>query len=55
LDYPTADFDRTIATNLRGVFLCSRAVLKGMYARGSGTIINIASIAGKVGTANRGA
>lgn len=55
LDYPTEEFDRTLATNLRGVFLCSRAVLKGMYARGSGTIINIASIAGKVGTANRAA
>ncbi len=55
VDYPTTEFDRILATNLRGVFLCSRAVLKGMYARGSGTIINIASIAGKVGTANRAA
>jgi 3-oxoacyl-[acyl-carrier protein] reductase len=32
-----------MATNLRGVFLCCRAVLPHMLARGSGRIINIAS------------
>jgi NAD(P)-dependent dehydrogenase (short-subunit alcohol dehydrogenase family) len=41
-----ADWDRVIATNLRGVFLCTRAVLPVMLEHGGGSIINIASIAG---------
>jgi 3-oxoacyl-[acyl-carrier protein] reductase len=36
-------WDRTIAINLRSVFLCSRAVLNHMLARGSGVIINMSS------------
>jgi NAD(P)-dependent dehydrogenase (short-subunit alcohol dehydrogenase family) len=42
-------WDRTLATNLSGTFYCMRAVLAGMLARGWGRIINIASVAGKVG------
>ncbi len=42
-------FDEMIATNLRGAFLCSRAVVPVMKDQGGGTIINIASIAGKAG------
>lgn len=45
-----AQFDEMISTNLRGVFLCSRAVVPRMKADGGGTIINIASIAGKSGS-----
>jgi len=41
------DFDRTMAVNLRGTFLCIKAVLPGMIARRSGTIINIASTSSK--------
>jgi NAD(P)-dependent dehydrogenase (short-subunit alcohol dehydrogenase family) len=41
------DWDRTLDTNLRGVFLCSRAVAPQMMDRGSGYIINISSLAGK--------
>lgn len=40
------DWDRVIAVNLRGVFLCTRAVLPVMVKQGKGAIINIASIRG---------
>jgi len=40
----TAEWDETMAVNLRGVFLCCRAVLPTMMAAGRGTIINIGSI-----------
>ncbi len=42
-------WDRTIAVNLRGVFLCCRAVLPDMLAAQYGRIVNVASIAGKEG------
>jgi 3-oxoacyl-[acyl-carrier protein] reductase len=38
-----ADFDYTIATNLKSAFLCSHAVYKGMQSRHWGRIINISS------------
>ncbi|MFI5105865.1 MAG: SDR family oxidoreductase, partial [Terriglobales bacterium] len=41
------DWDLTLATNLKSVFLVSRAVAPGMIARRSGDIINISSLAGK--------
>jgi len=37
-------YSREIDTNLKGVFNCTKAVLSGMAARKSGTIINISSI-----------
>lgn len=43
-------FDEMIDTNMRGVFLCSRAVVPRMKADGGGVIVNIASIAGKAGS-----
>jgi len=42
-----ADWDAVLDTNLKAVFLLSRAVAPGMISRGSGHIINIASLAGK--------
>ncbi len=45
---PVQEWDRVQAVNVRGPFLCSRAVLPSMIARGSGHIITIASIAGLV-------
>lgn len=38
-----ADFDRTIAINLKSAFLCTQAVLPAMRARGWGRIVNISS------------
>jgi len=37
------DFDRTIAVNLKSVFLCTQAVVAGMRARQWGRIVNISS------------
>jgi NAD(P)-dependent dehydrogenase (short-subunit alcohol dehydrogenase family) len=45
---PVQEWDRVVAVNVRGPFLCSRAVLPSMAARGSGHIITIASVAGLV-------
>lgn len=44
-----AEFDRILAVNLRGVFLCCRAVARVMTAQGQGAIVNIASVAGRSG------
>jgi NAD(P)-dependent dehydrogenase (short-subunit alcohol dehydrogenase family) len=40
------DWWQAVEVNLHGVFLCSRAVLPGMAARGAGRIVNITSQAG---------
>jgi NAD(P)-dependent dehydrogenase (short-subunit alcohol dehydrogenase family) len=45
----TEIWDRTLAINLKGVFLCSKAVFPWMVTQRSGKIINIASVAGKRG------
>jgi 2-hydroxycyclohexanecarboxyl-CoA dehydrogenase len=42
-------WDRELALNLRGTLSCTRAVLPGMCARRSGSIVNVASAAGLVG------
>jgi len=42
-------WERTHAVNLRGVFLCTKAMLPAMMEQRSGRIINIASVAGKRG------
>ena len=42
-DLTEADFDTTIAVNLKSVFLCTQAVLPGMRARKWGRIVNISS------------
>lgn len=43
----TEDWEQTIDINLKGVFLCSRAVLPHMIKQNCGNIINISSGAGK--------
>jgi len=43
------DWQAVIDLNLTGVFLCTRAVAKGMLKHRSGRIINIASVAGQMG------
>ena len=52
-DFADEDYDAILDTNLRGIFLACRYVLPSMISRGKGDIVNIASIAGKVGTARR--
>jgi 3-oxoacyl-[acyl-carrier protein] reductase len=52
-DFSDADYDAILDTNLRGIFMACRYVLPSMISRGSGDIVNIASIAGKVGSATR--
>jgi NAD(P)-dependent dehydrogenase (short-subunit alcohol dehydrogenase family) len=51
-DFQAEDWDQIIATNLRGVFLCTRAALRIMKERRSGKIINVSSVAGKWATQN---
>jgi len=46
-DKSEADWDRVLDTNLKSVFLVSRAVVPSMIRRGSGDIINISSLAAK--------
>jgi NAD(P)-dependent dehydrogenase (short-subunit alcohol dehydrogenase family) len=43
------DWDRVVNTNLRGTFLCTRALIGQMLDRGDGRIINIASQIGQIG------
>jgi NAD(P)-dependent dehydrogenase (short-subunit alcohol dehydrogenase family) len=43
---PVEDWDRTIAVNLRGTFLCSRAAIPHLIESGAGRIVNMTSTAG---------
>jgi NAD(P)-dependent dehydrogenase (short-subunit alcohol dehydrogenase family) len=44
-----ADWDRTIAVNLTGVYRCTRAELTAMLPAGRGAIVNVASAGGAMG------
>lgn len=46
LQTTTADFERVLATNLTGVFRCTRAEARVMAGAGGGSIVNVSSIAG---------
>ncbi|HEY1328012.1 MAG TPA: SDR family NAD(P)-dependent oxidoreductase [Casimicrobiaceae bacterium] len=48
-DMPLELWQQVLDVNLTGTFLCSKAVLPAMIERRRGRIINIASIAGKIG------
>jgi len=48
-----ADWDVVLATNLKGVFLCTKAVSKGMLKQRSGVIVNISSVVGLSGNAGQ--
>lgn len=43
------DWDQTMSVNVRSLYLVTRAFLKGMLDAGAGTVVNIASLAGKNG------
>jgi 3-oxoacyl-[acyl-carrier protein] reductase len=47
LEKSEVDWDKVLDTNLKSVFLVSRAVAPGMIRRGGGDIINISSLAGR--------
>jgi 3-oxoacyl-[acyl-carrier protein] reductase len=56
LDFPLADWQRTLDVNLTGPFLTSRTAAPHMQAQGGGAIVNISSIAGRAaGLRNRAA
>jgi 3-oxoacyl-[acyl-carrier protein] reductase len=48
-DCTEAEWDKVQAINLKGAFLCARGVFPIMKQQGSGYIVNLASLAGKMG------
>ncbi len=48
-----ADWERTLAVNLTGPFLMSREFGKEMLRQGSGSIVNVSSVAGLLGISDR--
>jgi len=53
LEYPEAEWDRVINTNLKGYFLVAQAVVPQMIERGYGKVINMSSILGAVALPNQ--
>lgn len=47
------DFDDVISTNLKGAFICTKAISKVMIKQKSGKIINVSSVVGIVGNAGQ--
>jgi len=54
-DYPLDSWDKVLGINLSGVFYGMRYQLPAMLERGGGSIVNMASILGEVGTQNSSA
>ncbi len=52
-EIPEEEWDRVMAVDLRGLFLCCRAVHPHMVKRGKGKIVNISSTRALEGTPNR--
>ena len=48
MDTDEATWDDVLDINLKGAFLCTKAVLPEMIRRGRGRIVNVSSIAGKI-------
>ncbi|MBN2450956.1 MAG: glucose 1-dehydrogenase [Lentisphaeria bacterium] len=51
--FPIDEFERIVAVNLRGAWLCCRAVAGVMKGQRRGSVINVASVLGTVGLAER--
>ncbi|MDX6380588.1 MAG: 3-oxoacyl-[acyl-carrier protein] reductase [Rubrobacteraceae bacterium] len=47
------EFDEVLATNLKGTYLCTRAVLRGMVRARWGRIVNVSSVVGLLGNAGQ--
>ena len=54
-EYDEEAWDRVLAVNLTGVFLCMKSELRQMVAQGGGAIVNAASVVGVMGYPNLGA
>ena len=52
-DYPIESWNRALAVNLTGIFLCCQAAVKPMLNQGNGVIINLSSIYGLTGPDQR--
>ncbi len=52
---PEQDFDRIMAVNVKGTWLCIREEVRVMQLRGSGSIVNMSSIGGLRGSSGMGA
>jgi NAD(P)-dependent dehydrogenase (short-subunit alcohol dehydrogenase family) len=52
VDYDDESWNRVIAVNLTGVFLCMKSELRQMAAQGWGAIVNAASLVGVIGYPN---
>ena len=48
-DVSYEEFNRLMAVNVGGAFLCAREAAKGMIDRGAGLIVNVSSVWGEVG------
>jgi NAD(P)-dependent dehydrogenase (short-subunit alcohol dehydrogenase family) len=49
-DYDEAEWDRLIAINLKGVWLCMKYEIPQMLSQGGGTIVNMSSVSGLIGS-----
>jgi 3-oxoacyl-[acyl-carrier protein] reductase len=47
------DFDAVLGTNLRGAYLCTKAVMRPMLKARAGSIVNISSVIGQMGNAGQ--
>jgi 3-oxoacyl-[acyl-carrier protein] reductase len=54
-DLSEEEWDECLAVNLKSVFLCTQAVISGMKSRRRGAIINLSSLAAKMGGINAAA
>ncbi len=53
LETDEGEYEKLMAVNARGVFLCSKAAVAHMVAHGGGVIVNMASVAGMVAVGRR--
>ncbi len=53
LETDEEEYEKVMAVNVRGVFLCSKAAVAHMAAHGGGVIVNMASVAGMVAVSRR--